>query len=277
MNIMKNVNLVVNDKNAKQPMRSTIGSAGYDIFAPKDIQLPKGKEVVVELPFSFEGENLSEWMVRVFVRSSFGIKKKVRIVENGDKAVLGKKLDLAAKNHQLILLNDSDEDLTISAGEHFAQFIVSEKEPMEEKNKLEFLTKEELGDVVPVKGVIEVVRPNVYDYVLDEEVVVPANAQISLPSGVRTVIADGTWTAIDPHDEIKDRIMLANQKGVIDKDYAYNESTKGNCFLALVNLLDEEVVLPKGTRVARWYTEKYFTFEEEIKTDKVRTGGIGHT
>lgn len=277
MNVMKNAKLTVKQPGAKMPMRSTTGSAGYDIFAAEAIYLPSKQEVTIELPFHFEGELPSGHIVRVFVRSSFGIKKKVRIVVDGNKAALGKTLNLKDTIHTLTLLNDSESDLTIAEGEHFAQFIVTEAKPTEDKNVIEWLTTEELGEMVPVKGHVEVVRPNVYVFVLDEAVTLTPNEQKTLPSGLRTVIEDGTWTAVVPHKDVADSVMLANQVGVIDRDYAYNESTKGNCFLALVNLKDETVVLEEGTRLSTWYTEKYYVFDDEIKTDKIRTGGIGHT
>lgn len=277
MNVIQNAKISMKQDQTKVPMRSTTGSAGYDIFAAEAIHVPANGQVTLELPFYFTGDLPSNLIVRVFVRSSFGIKKKVRIVVDGNKAALGKTLTLTDDLHTLTLLNDSDTDLDIAAGEHFAQFIVTENQPTEDKNVIEWLTEEELGDLVPVKGHVEVLRPNVYVFVLDEKVTLAPKEQVTLPSGLRTVIEDNTWTAVVPHEDVTDSIMLANQVGVIDRDYAFNESTKGNCFLALVNLKDEAVTLEAGTCLTTWFTEKYYVFDDEIKTDKIRTGGIGHT
>jgi dUTPase len=277
VNNLKNVKLIMNDVHTKEPMRSTIGSAGYDIFASSDIYLPAREEVTIELPFKFAGDVNQNKKVRVFVRSSYGIKKKVRIVVDGNKTTLGKTLNMKDERHFLTLLNDGDVDLLVQKGEHFAQFIVTDEQPSEEKNVLQFLSEEELNGVVPIRGHVEIVRPNVYDFVLDESVELNPNEQNMLPSGVRTVIEDGTWTAVVPHEEIANKVMLANQTAVIDRDYAFNESTKGNCFFALVNLTSEAIVLKPGTRITRWFSEKYYTFEGEVKTNVVRTGGIGHT
>lgn len=277
MNVMKNFNLKMVSEGAKIPMRSTKGSAGYDVFADKEYVLPAGKVVTMKLPFAFKGDLDQGVKVRLFVRSSFGIKKKVRLVKGEEKNIEGLTLNIHDDAHVISVLNDNDSDLTIAEGEHFAQFIISKENPKEEKQKIESLTSEELGEVVPVKGHMEVVRPNVYDYVLEENITFVPHEQKVLPSGLRTVIEEGTWTAIDSHSDVRDVVMLANQKALIDYDYQNNPKTKGNCFLAMVNLKDEEVTLPKGTKLTRWYTEKYYTFEDEIKSDKKRIGGIGST
>lgn len=277
MNIMKNLNMKKMNGEAKTPMRSTTGSAGYDVFAPEPILLKKGDTTTVELPFIFEGAGNVNAQVRLFVRSSFGIKKKVRLVENEKKNIEGVSLPLNHATLLIDLLNDSNADLTIEKGEHFAQFILSEKQPKKERQAIEALTPEELGDVIPTKGHMEVVEPNVYDYVLDEEVVLQPHEQITLATGYRSVIDPGTWTAIVPHESVKDTVMLANQTGIIDYDYAFNPSTKGNCFLGIVNLKDEVVTLPKGTKLTQWYTETYYVLADEIQTDQERTGGVGHT
>lgn len=276
MNIMKDLHLVVTNEKAKTPMRSTTGSAGNDVFAPTPIYLKKGEVTNVELPFAFEGELDGDRKVRLFVRSSFGIKKKVRLVENNQKNIEGVQLDITNDRLTVSLLNDSEADLTIAEGEHFSQFIISEKNPKKEKQAIEALTPEELGDVVPTKGHMEVAEPNVYDYILDEEIVLQPNEQITIATGYRSVIEPGTWTAIVPHESVKDTVMLANQTGIIDYDYQFAKNF-GHCFLGIVNLRDVVVTLPIGTKLTQWYTEKYYVLENEIKTDQERTGGVGHT
>ena len=135
---------------------------------------------------------------------------------------------------------------------------------------------EEVGDTVLTKGHMEVAKPNVYEYIIDEDVVLQPNQQVTLATGYRSVIEQGTWTAIVPHEDVKNTIILANQIGVVDYDYQY-AANHGLCFVGIVNLKDEVVTLPKGTKLAQWYTEKYYVLENEIKTDQERTGGVGHT
>lgn len=274
---MKELELVMLKEKVKTPMRSTTGSAGFDVFAASEIVLPKGKIVNLKLPFTFEGKLDGNIQVRLFVRSSFGIKKKVRLVENSEKDIEGIKMDLLEQSHSFSLLNDSDKDIVIEEGEHFAQFIISEKKPKEEEQRIEALTPEELGDIVPTKGHMEEVRPNVFDYVLDEEITLEAGEQVTLPTGYRSVIEQGTWTAIVPHESVRGIVMLGNAVGVVDCDYAYNTGNFGLCFIAIVNLKNEKVVLPIGTKLTRWHSEKYYILENEIKTDNERTGGVGHT
>lgn len=277
MNIKKDVALLMTEAKAKVPMRATTGSAGYDVFAPKEIHLPKGKTISMELPFTFEGKLDGDLQVRLFVRSSFGIKKKVRLIKDNQKNIPGIQLSLQENTHTVELLNDSGEDVVIAQEEHFSQFILSDKEPKAAKQKVEALTEAETEGVSITKGHMEVAEPDVYDYILDEAVTIGANAQITIATGYRSVIEAGTWTAITVHEDAVPFVMLANQIGVADADYAYNESTNGNMFIGLVNLQNESITLPKGTRLTQWRAETYYILEEEIKTDVIRTGGVGHT
>lgn len=276
MNIMKDLKLVMKNEDLKVPMRSTVGSAGYDVFADKEYLIPSKGFLTIELPFYFEGD-FSNVMVRLFVRSSFGIKKKIRLAEGNDYNIKGIKLNLEDRKNEITLFNDNEEDLIIKKDEHFSQFIISEKSLKTEKQKIEALTPEEMNGIEKIDGHMDIFSPDVYDYIIDEEITLEVNEQRVLATGYRTVIEQGTWTVVEISGILNESLMFANQTPVIDADYAYNEGNHGLCFLAIVNLSGSKLRLEKGTKLARWFTEKYYVFEDEVKTDNIRKGGVGHT
>lgn len=277
MTIISNLSISMHKKNSKFPMRSTTGSAGYDVFSDRTLILPKNKIVNIRLPFVFAGDLTQNVMARLFVRSSFGIKKKLRLVENGNKNIDGITLNLNDDNYIISVLNEGEKDLIIKEGEHFAQFILSTKFPKEEKAIIEKVFQNELDKHRILKSSMDVVRPDVYDYIVEEDIYLNANEQLTFPTGLKALINDGTWLAISTHEDVKDKIMLANQIVVGDKDYYNNSENDGNYFLGLVNLKNEPVILTKGTRLTRWWSEKFLILDNEKKTNKIRTGGIGST
>lgn len=258
------------------PKRATIESAGNDIFATENIRI-KPKEIAeINLPFIFEGE-LEDYEATIYVRSSFGMKKKQRIVDGeGNKYISGYRLPLRASSYTIGLLNDAEEEIEIQKGEHFAQIVITKKDSPFEKQEIEWLTEKELPNG-KVMGRIEMVKPNVYDFVIEQDIVFNPNEQKTISTGLRSVIESGTYTAIDVHEDVKENIMLGNQRGIVDCDYAYNESTHGNCFLGLLNVKNEELVIKKNTRIVRLFTEKYEKINSEETVTTVRTGGVGHT
>lgn len=75
---------------------------------------------------------------------------------------------------------------------------------------------------------------------------------------------------------IKKGLRLSNGTGVIDADYFNNENTGGNIGIALQNVSDEIVSLPKGERICQGVFIKYLVADSG-NTDKERNGGIGST
>ena len=275
-NVVDNLYVLLKNDNTKMPIRSTEGSAGYDIFAHRKMVIPAKTIVSIKLPFTFEGELDEGLEVRLFVRSSFGIKKKLRLVHKNEMNIEYLVLDLNDKNHIINVFNDSDNDLIIREGEHFAQFVICEKHRKNEKMMIETVPEEELQKHKILKGMVQEVEPNVFDYVLEEDIVLLPKEQRMFATGLRVLINEGTWTAITTHKDIRDKVMLANQTAVIDKDYAFADNY-GHCFIALVNLLDKEINIKRGTKLLSLWTEKYYVLKNEEKSNKKRSGGIGST
>lgn len=275
-NIINDLHISFKDTNVKTPMRSTVGSAGFDVFSHRKIVLPAKKAVAIKLPFTFKGSLDPHLEVRLFVRSSFGIKKKLRLADKGDKNINHIVLNTNELNYVINVINDGEKDLIINKGEHFAQFIICEKVMNPQDMSLPPVPEEEAAKYRILKARLDQQENNYFNYVLEEDITLQPFEQRTFATGYRSLINENTWTAITTHKDVKNVVMLANQTGVIDKDYA-NTSNYGHCFLALVNLLNEEIRLLKGTNLLVWWTEKFYILKNEIKSNSKRKGGIGST
>ena len=73
-------------------------------------------------------------------------------------------------------------------------------------------------------------------------------------------------------------VIQTNGVGIIDADYYNNADNEGHIMLALLNMGQEKVVLPKGERVAQGIFYTYLTADGDEKIAKsVRGGGFGST
>lgn len=275
MNVIKDFEIILNMKNAKMPKRATMKSAGYDIFADRQQSIPASSVRTYELPFKFSGQLDEDLEIRVFVRSSFGMKKNLRLVENGDKNINYVILEPNNYMHKIDIINDGIEPLLIGKDEHFAQFVICEKHSQYEKMFVKDVPQiEKQKHKILLGHMVE--SNNLYEYVLDQDLTFEAREQKKFATGLRCLIEESTWTAITAHPDVKGRVLLANQTAVIDQDYAYTDNY-GHCFVSFVNLDDKCIVIPKGTKLMSWFTKKYFIMENEIETKNVRIGGIGST
>ncbi|MBR4163570.1 MAG: deoxyuridine 5'-triphosphate nucleotidohydrolase [Solobacterium sp.] len=105
------------------PKRATTGSAGYDFFAPCDIHVPSGSEVLI--PTGIRAKIVSGNVLMLFPRSSLGFKYRFQL--NNTVGIIDSDY-YDAKNEGHIfckMINDSREkkNLVIEKGEAFVQGI----------------------------------------------------------------------------------------------------------------------------------------------------------
>ena len=74
----------------------------------------------------------------------------------------------------------------------------------------------------------------------------------------------------------KHPVRLANTTGVIDADFAFNETNGGNMQVALHNLGNEPYAVHEGDRICQVMFTKYLIADVD-HADGIRTGGIGST
>ena len=119
-----------------------------------------------------------------------------------------------------------------------------------------------------------------YDFCLPEEVTLEPGKLQLVPTGVKAYMQAGEWLGMHIRSSmaVKKRLMLVNNVGIIDADYYNNEDNEGHIMLALLNMGQEKVVLPKGERVAQGIFYTYLTADGDEKVAKsVRGGGFGST
>lgn len=64
-------------KEIKLPKRATTGSAGYDFFAPVQIELKSGE--TVKIPTGIRVEILENWVLKCYPRSGLGFKFRLQL------------------------------------------------------------------------------------------------------------------------------------------------------------------------------------------------------
>ena len=119
-----------------------------------------------------------------------------------------------------------------------------------------------------------------YDFCLPEEVTLEPGKLQLVPTGVKAYMQAGEWLGMHIRSSmaVKKRLMLVNNVGIIDADYYNNPDNEGHIMLALLNMGENPVTLPKGERVAQGIFYNYLTADGDEKVSKaVRGGGFGST
>ena len=119
-----------------------------------------------------------------------------------------------------------------------------------------------------------------YDFCLPEEVTLEPGKLQLVPTGVKAYMQPGEWLGMHIRSSmaVKKRLMLVNNVGIIDADYYNNPDNEGHIMLALLNMGENPVTLPKGERVAQGIFYNYITADGDEKVSKaVRGGGFGST
>lgn len=106
----------------KLPKRSTSGSAGYDFSTPIDFSIPAGGSV--KIPSCIRSVGMPENVVlKIYVRSSVGIKRKV-VISNGTGIIDSDYSDAKNEGHiWLAFTNNSDKEQKFEKGDCVAQGI----------------------------------------------------------------------------------------------------------------------------------------------------------
>lgn len=110
-------------KNLKLPKRATVGSAGYDFYAPCDFTLNPGE--TIKIPTGIRSFIHEGWVLQIFPRSGLGFKYRLQL--NNTVGIIDS--DYYGSDNEghifIKLTNDSNEGkiLTLKKGEGFAQGI----------------------------------------------------------------------------------------------------------------------------------------------------------
>lgn len=105
----------------KLPKRATAGSAGYDFYAPVDVELLPGEGV--KLPTGIRAEIAEGWVLLLFPRSSLGFKYRLQM-DNTTGVIDSDYFGAENEGHIFVkLTNDGDKPLRVEAGQGLFQGI----------------------------------------------------------------------------------------------------------------------------------------------------------
>ncbi len=120
-----------------------------------------------------------------------------------------------------------------------------------------------------------------YDLCAADEVEIEPNKVVLIPTGVKAYMQKDEVLKIYIRSSfaVKKRLMLANNVGIIDRDYYGNPQNDGHIMIAVVNFSDKVLKIAKNERVAQGIFEKYLIVDSEQKTrgmtKPLRVGGFG--
>lgn len=72
-------------------------------------------------------------------------------------------------------------------------------------------------------------------------------------------------------------IILANGVGIIESDYADNETNDGNIGFMLHNLGKENYIVKKGDKIGQIFFFKFLVTDDDVPSNEIRKGGFGST
>ena len=106
------------------PRRATTGSAGYDFFAPTDIDVKSGETVLV--PTGIRVKIDEGWVLKIYPRSGLGF--KFRLTLNNTVGIIDSDYYFAENEGHIFIkmTNLGEKDLFIEKGKAFAQGIFVE-------------------------------------------------------------------------------------------------------------------------------------------------------
>lgn len=108
----------------KLPQRATVGSAGYDFYAPENISLKTGASVLI--PTGIRAKIDAGWVLSVYPRSGLGFKHRVQL-DNTVGIIDADYYHSSNEGHIMIKLScdahDDGHSVLLTKGDGFAQGI----------------------------------------------------------------------------------------------------------------------------------------------------------
>lgn len=108
----------------KLPQRATAGSAGYDFYAPVELNLKKGESLLI--PTGIRSKINDGWVLKIYPRSGLGFKHRVQL-DNTVGIIDADYYNSSNEGHIMIKLScdahDDGHTVTVNVGDGFAQGI----------------------------------------------------------------------------------------------------------------------------------------------------------
>ena len=98
------------------PKRATVGSAGYDFFAPFDITLAPGE--TIKIPTGIRAKMEVEWVLKLYPRSGLGFKYRLQL--NNTVGIIDSDYYYSSNEGHIFakITNDSNENKTVEIKAH---------------------------------------------------------------------------------------------------------------------------------------------------------------
>lgn len=116
-----------------------------------------------------------------------------------------------------------------------------------------------------------------YDLSSIEDVTIEPKQIKLVKTGLKAIMPSYEALFIFPRSSlaIKKGLMMSNSVGVVDADYYGNPDNDGLIMVPLMNILDENVMIKKGDRIAQGIFMKYEVTTDDEPMDAKRKGGFG--
>ena len=111
----------------KLPKRATVGSAGYDFYAPDDVTVNVGESTLI--PTGIRCRINDGWVLSIYPRSGLGFKHRIQL-DNTVGIIDADYYNSSNEGHIMIKLScdahDEGHSVTVPAGDGFAQGIFTQ-------------------------------------------------------------------------------------------------------------------------------------------------------
>jgi dUTP pyrophosphatase len=117
-----------------------------------------------------------------------------------------------------------------------------------------------------------------YDFFSPVDVIIlPSKVEI-IWTDIKAIMKIDEFLQVVPRSglAIKSDLVIKNTIGIIDSDYANNQTNDGNIGINILNIGDRPQYIKKGAKIAQGIFLKYLTIEDE-SISQVRSGGFGST
>ncbi len=116
-----------------------------------------------------------------------------------------------------------------------------------------------------------------YDIASAEDVTIEPGDIMMVKTGIKAYMNKGGFLGLYPRSSLqKRRLMLSNNVGIADEDYADNENNEGHIHVPLWNFGTEPQHIKVGERLVQGVFQKYYITDDDNATGE-RTGGFGST
>ena len=118
-----------------------------------------------------------------------------------------------------------------------------------------------------------------YDFEAIEDYLIKPKEILLIPTGIKSNMKSNEYLMLVVRSSMgfKYNVRLVNQVGIIDSDYYNNDDNEGHIWIKLQNEGDKDFVINKKDGIIQGIFHKYLTSTDEVRVEKVRTGGIGST